>query len=107
VRHERVHVRFDTSIRIVNLEVLPVGSSGGRGFLVFFEDSDRQYFPPDVTRVVSAGNLSAGDEVARLTQELRAAREYMQSLIEHHEASNESCKQPMRRSSPQIKSCKA
>jgi two-component system CheB/CheR fusion protein len=90
VRQEGVHIRFDTSMRIVNLEVLPVGRPGPeRGFLVFFEDSDQQFLPPNVTRVPPAGDLGADDEVTRLTQELAATREYMQSLIEQHEASNE------------------
>ena len=90
VRQEGVHIRFDASMRNVNLEVLPLGRPGPeRSFLVFFEDSDRQYFPPKATGVPSVGDLSADDEVTRLTQELAATREYMQSLIEQHEASNE------------------
>ena len=90
VRQKGVHIRFDTSTRIVNLEVLPLGRPGPeRGFLVFFEDSDRQYLPPNMTGVPAASDLRADDEVTRLTQELGATREYMQSLIEQHEASNE------------------
>ncbi|MGH7779032.1 MAG: CheR family methyltransferase [Candidatus Binataceae bacterium] len=89
VRQEGVHIRFDTGIRIVNLEVLPLGHSGPeRGFLVFFEDSERQYLP-NVTRVPPSDDLNTDEEVTRLTQELDATREYMQSLVEQQESSNE------------------
>jgi two-component system CheB/CheR fusion protein len=89
VRWEAVHIRFDTSVRIVNLEVMPLGRPGPeRGYLVFFEENDRQYLPPNVDGVHSPV-VNNDDEVARVTQELAATREYMQSLIDQHEASNE------------------
>jgi two-component system CheB/CheR fusion protein len=91
VRQEGVRIKFDGSMRIVNLEVLALKNSDpARGFLVLFEDVQA------TSTASSSGPASTPSpileletEVARLTQELAATREYMQSLIEQQEASNE------------------
>jgi two-component system, chemotaxis family, CheB/CheR fusion protein len=89
IRQEDIHFRTEGDTRSVNLEVIPLGKPGlERCFLVLFEERDQQTSSAAITS--AAGNDPApNDELAHLTQELAATREYMQSLINQHEASAE------------------
>jgi two-component system, chemotaxis family, CheB/CheR fusion protein len=89
VRQEDVRIKTDSGVRSVNLEVMPLGKPGPeRCFLVLFEERDEPSasvtIPP-----ASSNDLAPDDELAHLTQELAATRDYMQSLIDQHEASAE------------------
>jgi two-component system CheB/CheR fusion protein len=117
VRRERVRVRDEHGVREISLRVLPVqpGGTGGRCFLVLFEDADS--FASAATPMPAPGLLKrlqgwAGgtgrsapvrtdtsaiheekipdnSETLQLRRELAATKEYLQSLIERQDAVNE------------------
>jgi two-component system CheB/CheR fusion protein len=117
VRRERVRVRDEHGVREISLRVLPVqpGGTGGRCFLVLFEDADA--FASAATPMPAPGLLKrlqgwAGgtgrsapvrtdtsaiheekipdnSETLQLRRELAATKEYLQSLIERQDAVNE------------------
>src|SRR5262249_47617305 len=84
-------------VRSVKLEVVPfrVPPSGVRFYLVLFEDLESQQparppsLPPETS--ISAPS-TAGTQVAQLQQELGSLREYLQSVIEEQESTNEELK---------------
>jgi two-component system CheB/CheR fusion protein len=98
-REEGLRVKFNGGYREVAIEVIPIKGSAGKagGFLVLFEDSS----PAGRAESGAGGDARAGalrvqtppcspdSDNARLTQELSATREYLQSLIEQQEAANE------------------
>jgi two-component system, chemotaxis family, CheB/CheR fusion protein len=97
-REESLRVKTHNGWREVVVEVVPFkGSDGadgkpkdGGGFLVLFDEPGR----PPVTEGVAATTppLSEADveaDNARLTRELAATREYLQSVIEQQDAANE------------------
>ena len=100
VREEGLRVRSNGGWREVDVEVVPLrGAPGDSGFLVLFEEPARR--AEARTREMAAEMRAASDktpaatdesnriEIARLTQELSATREYLQSVIEQQEAANE------------------
>ncbi len=98
VREEGLQVKADTGFRDVNLEVVPVtdAGTGDRHYLAFFEDARDPSSARAESSTSAAGQNSsalAADEsqrlIGRLTQELAATRDYMQSLIEQKDAANE------------------
>jgi two-component system CheB/CheR fusion protein len=103
VRVEKLLVKTNGHRIEVNLEVLPVQSPGvqDRCYLVLFEDArwrqrvESAPLPgPDLVAEWDADDDRENGEgpdakIARLKQELDGTREYMQSLIEQHEAANE------------------
>ena len=93
VRREGVQVRRDGASRTVNLEVVPVkGEESGAGhFLVLFEEPEHvaKNALPKWERQPREGQDAAA---AKLEKELAATREYLQAIIEDHEASNEELK---------------
>jgi two-component system CheB/CheR fusion protein len=88
-REEGLLVKADGGIRKVNLEVVPVraGSGSENGFLVLFEEagSSRRLAVAETAERETSTEL----ENTRLGQELAAAREYLQSVIEQQETANE------------------
>lgn len=98
VREENVHVKSNGGFRVVHVQVIPVRPKPGRdrNFLVIFEDAE-----PKVPRLAAereatgASDVSQAEQeekdrlITRLTQELTATREYLQSVIEQQEAANE------------------
>ena len=87
VRQEGVRIKLDSSMRNLNLEVLPLGNSSAEsGFLVLFEDPELQNISGSKASIAA---VETDDELGRLAQELAATREYLQSLIEQQEAYNE------------------
>ena len=100
VRAEGLRVKSNGGYREVHVEVVPVkvGSSGEGGFLVLFEGAESvdrsrpKTDEPATERKIGsteAQETPAEQQIARLTQELAASREYLQSVIEQQQAANE------------------
>ncbi len=97
VREEGLRVKADGSFRTVHVEVLPVKGKSAREncFLVLFEDALAGAVPRagaeelEPPREVVEDREDADRQISRLTQELSATREYLQSVIEQQEAANE------------------
>lgn len=94
VRETDLRVRSNGGYREVAVEVVPVrvGTSRELCFLVLF--SQPNALPAGagavpVVPVAPLGDESAERQIARLTQELAATREYLESVIEQQEAANE------------------
>ncbi len=93
VRQEGLPLHAGRVTPAVDLEVVPVqpGPGGESGFLILFEQP-----PAPVPAAKGKGKSpqpraedAARDAAARLTAELAATREYLQSVIEQQEAANE------------------
>jgi two-component system, chemotaxis family, CheB/CheR fusion protein len=98
VRRERIAFRADNQTRKVGIEVIPVPAfpqSEERGYWVLFDDASPETAAGQAGRKVEAGRPgkkekeAEQDEVSMLRQELAATKEYLQSIIEGHEALNE------------------
>jgi two-component system CheB/CheR fusion protein len=110
IRREGLRLDEPGGARPVDIEVIPMraGGAGGLWFLIFFETP-----PPEKARGVSGGGAfwrglrdrlswpggaesAPGDnsdrENRRLTQELEAARDYVRSVLDGHEAALEELK---------------
>ncbi len=92
-RREGVELRSKEGPRMVDLEVTPLleGSDGG-GFLVVFQEPSRatgSSVPPSEDPAARDQGAEPSSRVLALTQELSATREYLQSIIEQHDAANE------------------
>src|SRR5262249_15720213 len=97
-REEDVHVKSNGGFRVVNVQVLPLRSPSlrDRTYLVLFEEAEAHAPPPErdggsatLDAVGQAEREEKDRQNARLTQELNATREYLQSVIEQQEAANE------------------
>ena len=96
VREEGLRVKSDGGWREIAIEVIAIKGGGGKegGFLVLFDDQSaaRQAGPaaPAAAQVAGEEALSTPDpDNVRLTRELAATREFVQSVIEQQEAANE------------------
>jgi len=99
VREEGLRVRTNDGYRDVDIEVLPIKGASAREncFMVLFAERSAAVAPAsqDAAAEGPAGKAagepseSAERRMARLTQELAATREYLQSVIEQQEAANE------------------
>ncbi len=103
VRETGLRVKWNGGYREVAIEVVPMKASGVEkcGFLILFEDAlanDNAAIATEVTneanRSVHPTPLVARDsllvaDTARLEHELAGTRDYLQSIIEQHEATNE------------------
>src|SRR5262249_11609229 len=98
VREQDVHVKSNGGFRAVHVQVLPVrsGSARERTYLVLFEEAAPHPPPPEgdggsgKQDAVTQAEREEKDRLnARLTQQLNATREYLQSVIEQQEAANE------------------
>jgi two-component system CheB/CheR fusion protein len=89
VREEGLRVKCEGGFREVAVEVIPIkaGESKEGGFLVLFDEGGRA--TPAIH--ASPGDIrdAESNELSRLTQELLATREYLQSVIEQQESVNE------------------
>ena len=101
VRQEDLQVKINGKFRGVTVEVIPVTTirPNGGGFLILFLE------PTNLATSTSKGeggpatfgagekepvrSLTAERQIDRLNQELAAARDYLQSVIERQEAANE------------------
>ena len=99
VRRENVRVGQNGGTRAVNIEVVPLKNLRERCFLILFEDADRAArasgawaseqpsAPAKATRNVSA--RAEARRSAELERELAEMRDYLQSILEQHDAANE------------------
>ena len=94
VRERGLRVKANGGYREVDVEVVPVRTSAPNDgcYLVTFETASGEEppaatEPPPLERDVRAAD--ADKQITRLTQELAATREYLQSVIEQQEAANE------------------
>src|SRR6516164_3685613 len=104
VREESLRVKSNGGCRYVDVEVIPVKGNAAKeaSFLVLFEEARRNGGGEAPAEPSQRGRKAARQEprpseaaedtdqqIARLTQELAATREYLQSVIEQQEAANE------------------
>jgi two-component system, chemotaxis family, CheB/CheR fusion protein len=90
VKRENLRVRYDGVTGAVNFEVIPLkhAPSQERYFLTLFETVETE--AEGRRREAGGGRRkSEGQQVKRLRQELAAARDYLQSVLEQYEAANE------------------
>ncbi|WP_437731230.1 chemotaxis protein CheB [Sorangium sp. So ce1335] len=78
----------DREERKIQLTVVPLSSDGRTEFIVCFSPA-----PHDVPRPVKApagsSRLAPEDQIRRLEQELAAAREHLQTVVEEHDTASE------------------
>jgi len=97
VRKERLRVAHNGDVRLVNIDVTPMGPAANRHYLVLFEEaraaSDKGKQGKGKQRAAEAGAAQkrvTGDRMVRqLEEELEASRQYLQSIIHDLEAANE------------------
>jgi two-component system, chemotaxis family, CheB/CheR fusion protein len=95
VRKEGVLVRRDGHWHSLNLEVVPLVSSGAGHLLVVFEETSaqtpqrRDRTRDRKNRIAPTQSRETDERLAGLTRELAASREYLQSIIQELEAANE------------------
>ncbi len=81
------------STRLVNFEVIPLSIGGLKGqyFMVVFEDAfiEPERKPGQKASPGAKESEAAAGLIGKLEQELAATKEYLQSVIETHEATNE------------------
>lgn len=92
VRKDGVRVHgIGTAVRRVNLQVVPLTNLNERGYLVLFEPADASkagiVATSSPTRVLN--KTAQNRRIAELEGELAETRDYLQSVLEQHEASNE------------------
>ena len=90
VRKENLRVKYDGVTGDVNLEVIPLKHSPSqeRHFLILFETAEAADQGGD--RKAGGGRRKSEErQIKQLHQELAAARDYLQSVIEEYEATNE------------------
>jgi len=92
-RIENVEFRYDGQPRRVSVEAIPLKSLEERWWLVVFEAGDsgnsvvKEH--PRADQALPPGLHEAHQEIARLRNELAAAREYQQAISQQFEAANE------------------
>ena len=100
VRTERLRFRSNGGFRHVTVEVIPLGRSGvpAGTCLVMFEDVTSSHTAVSASMQAReateaepepAGTEGRDQEIAQLTRELAATREYLQDIVEQQEAANE------------------
>lgn len=96
VRKEGLHVMRNGYSLPVNVDVVPINGSFQKGeyFLVLFRDAVSQHLSegnPDRCTQVRQDFYKVEDpgEILGLKQEIAATKEYLQSIIDQHEAANE------------------
>ena len=94
VRKEHVRVRQNGTVRVVNVEVIPLRNLHERCFLILFEDASTAgraaaRAPSGGMRKRPADKKAEARRVSELEHELAETRDYLQSMQEQHEATNE------------------
>jgi two-component system CheB/CheR fusion protein len=96
VRKEGLHVINNGHSFLVNVDVVPIKGRFEQGeyFLILFRDSVAQHLPnskldSDFLPLEGVCQPGQSDKVLHLKQELAAKEEYLQSIIDQHEAANE------------------
>jgi two-component system, chemotaxis family, CheB/CheR fusion protein len=98
-RRENVRVYQDGDTRAVNVEVIPLKNLSERCYLVLFEDPERtargsgmpvHKQPAGRAKAMRpVGRPKEARRVADLERELAELRDYLQSMLEQHDATNE------------------
>jgi len=88
VRKEKLRVRYDGVTGAVNLEAIPLKHlpSHERHFLILFETAETE---TEGARRGGGKQKAEEQRIKQSHQELAAARDYLQSVIEEYEAANE------------------
>lgn len=92
VRKEGLHVLKNGHSLVINVDVVPINGPFPKGeyFLVLFRDAASKPMAEDsLPASEDFYKWAAADEVLRLKQEVAATKEYLQSIIDQHEAANE------------------
>ncbi|NIP72969.1 MAG: PAS domain-containing protein [Gammaproteobacteria bacterium] len=90
VRRERLRTMFNGEGRLVNLQVVPLRPIDElRYYLVLFEPVEAPPAPATADTRAGEGHAEEPGEIARLRQELVATKEYLHSVIEQQEQTNE------------------
>jgi two-component system, chemotaxis family, CheB/CheR fusion protein len=100
VRKENLQIIDGEETRQLNFEVIPLKTRGAeeRYFLILFQSVTPAAIPPAtgviltqnyIDRTISQPSLPRELEIARLSQELAATKEYLRSIIEEQEATNQ------------------
>lgn len=95
VKETGLRVQSAGEVRSVDLRVSPIRDPNSKEpcFLVLFDDATRRKVPAGErgkkTKSASKAPQRAAEEVLRLEEELRATRDYLQSIIESQEAAAE------------------
>jgi two-component system CheB/CheR fusion protein len=89
VKETGLRVQGAGEARSVDLRVSPIRDPNSKEpcFLILFDEAARRKTP--AAKKTAKSPLRAAEEVARLEEELRATRDYLQSIIESQEASAE------------------
>ncbi|MGQ0618516.1 MAG: chemotaxis protein CheB [Panacagrimonas sp.] len=87
IREAGIDFRSSDMTHALNLEVIPIPQHGGGegGFLILFETVTE----PRVARTIASEPQAADAETKGLAQELLSTRDYLQSVIDQHEAAGE------------------
>jgi two-component system, chemotaxis family, CheB/CheR fusion protein len=93
VRREDLEFENNGAIRVTNLEIIPfkIPPNEHHNFVIVFEDASPESTQPAKPKAIKAPEDRRGKDkqIDQLKQELAAAKEYLQSIIEAHEATNE------------------
>jgi len=94
VRKEGLEFENNGAVRLTNLEIIPfkIPPNEHHNFVIVFEDASRGSPQPAKAKAVKAPEVEPRGkdrQIDQLKQELAAAKEYLQSIIEAHEATNE------------------
>lgn len=96
VRQTGLRVKWNGGYREVAIEVVPMKASGPEkcGFLILFEDGVTSGSAPVAKEATNEATLNVDPsplaaDTPRLEHELAGTRDYLQSIIEQHEATNE------------------
>jgi two-component system CheB/CheR fusion protein len=93
VRKEGLRIKANGNVMVANLEVLPLGGTTDRHFLILFDQNETK----STAKGGRSGRRGKGralrkqeeTRLSQLQQELAASREYLQSIIQDLEATNE------------------
>lgn len=92
VRKEGLHVLESGHSLLVNVDVVPINGPFQKGeyFLILFRDASSQAMAGcSILPREEFYQATSADELLRLKQEVAATKEYLQSIIDQHEATNE------------------
>jgi two-component system CheB/CheR fusion protein len=94
VRKEGLEFENNGDIRLTNVEIIPFKTPPNEhhNFVIVFEDASPESARPPQAKTVKRPELDRrgkDKQIDQLKQELAAAKEYLQSIIEAHEATNE------------------
>jgi two-component system, chemotaxis family, CheB/CheR fusion protein len=87
IRRDNIPLETSGDHHLVSIEVLPLPASPEPHFLIVFHDEPVE--PPAKAAEAASGSQDKNSQVEHLEQELAAAKQYLQSIIEEREAANQ------------------